>query len=62
MILNHGLRPVANSFFVKELSAWVVDILQRNRGREPPGMYNPVTVGELFHQQSLSWQKQARRF
>lgn len=38
----------------------IVELLKRNRGRELPGMFNPLIVGELFHQQSQSWERKAR--
>jgi len=38
----------------------IVALLKRNRGRELPGMYNPMMVGELFHLQSLPWEAMAR--
>ena len=34
--------------------------LQRNRGRELPGMFNPMIVGEMFHQQCQPWEGKAR--
>ena len=38
----------------------IVGLLQRNRGRELPGMFNPMIVGEMFHQQSQPWEEKAR--
>jgi len=37
----------------------IVNLLKRNRGRELPGMYNPMIVGELFHQQAQPWEGKA---
>ncbi|KAH7117540.1 interferon-induced GTP-binding protein Mx [Dendryphion nanum] len=35
--------------------AWVGNVVIRNRGRELPGSFNPLLVGELFWQQSEKW-------
>ena len=35
----------------------VTEILKRNRGRELPGMFSPLIVGDLFHEQSQPWEK-----
>lgn len=35
-----------------EFENGIVNLLKRNRGRELPGMYNPMIVGELFHHQT----------
>ncbi|KKZ60044.1 hypothetical protein EMCG_05226 [[Emmonsia] crescens] len=40
---------------------WVRQILERSRGRELPGSFNPLLVGELFRDQSCLWEKIARR-
>lgn len=34
----------------------VCELLKRNRGRELPGMFNPLIVGDLFHEQSQPWE------
>ncbi|KAI9845871.1 MAG: hypothetical protein M1838_001526 [Thelocarpon superellum] len=36
-------------------------LLQRSRGRELPGMFNPLIVGDLFNDQSRPWEGLARR-
>lgn len=33
----------------------VVAMINRNRGRELPGMFNPMVVGDLFREQSSPW-------
>ena len=40
--------------------AEIVTLLKKNRGRELPGMYNPMIIGELFHAQAQPWEKIAR--
>ena len=37
--------------FIDEIS----DLLRKSRGRELPGMFNPLIVGDIFHQQSEPW-------
>ena len=36
---------------------WVLQILQRTRGRELPGNFNPLIIGHLFQEQSEPWQQ-----
>jgi len=38
---------------------WVREVLVRTRGKELPGNFNPLLVGELFWEQSSKWQKMA---
>ncbi|KAI9784540.1 MAG: hypothetical protein M1816_000806 [Peltula sp. TS41687] len=38
----------------------VLELLKRSRGRELPGMSNPLIVGDLFHEQSQRWRVLAR--
>jgi GTPase SAR1 family protein len=40
---------------------WVRKILVKSRGRELPGSFNPLLVGELFRDQSIPWEKIARQ-
>ncbi|KAK4964069.1 hypothetical protein LTR66_012493 [Elasticomyces elasticus] len=35
--------------------AWVHEILQRSRGRELPGNFNPMLISQIFWQQSEPW-------
>jgi GTPase SAR1 family protein len=37
------------------------ELLKRSRGRELPGMFNPLIVGELFYEQSGPWERLARK-
>ena len=34
---------------------WVLNLLQRSRGRELPGTFNPLVIGEIFKEQSARW-------
>jgi hypothetical protein len=38
---------------------WVKPMMQRACGRELPGTYNPLLIGELFAMQSKKWDKMA---
>lgn len=38
----------------------VTELLKRSRGRELPGMFNPLIVGDLFHEQSAPWEQLMR--
>lgn len=38
-----------------EALKWVSQVLLRTRGRELPGNFNPLLVGELFWEQSSNW-------
>ncbi|KAL8816282.1 MAG: hypothetical protein Q9191_008359 [Dirinaria sp. TL-2023a] len=38
----------------------IVGLLERSRGRELPGMFNPLLVEDVFHQQSSLWEGIAR--
>ncbi|TKA82208.1 hypothetical protein B0A55_07509, partial [Friedmanniomyces simplex] len=40
-----------------EIKAWVRKLYLMTRGRELPGNYNHVLLTELFHQQSVLWQR-----
>jgi GTPase SAR1 family protein len=45
----------------KDAIDWVRKILVKSRGRELPGSFNPLLVGELFRDQSMRWGKIARQ-
>ncbi|OCL14109.1 dynamin family protein-like protein [Glonium stellatum] len=38
---------------------WVTEALIRNRGRELPGNFNPLVIGELFWEQASNWNQLA---
>jgi hypothetical protein len=40
----------------REATGWVSQVLKRTRGRELPGNFNPILVGELFWEQASKWQ------
>lgn len=42
---------ISRAKFVDE----VTELLKRSRGRELPGMFNPLIIGDLFHEQSAPW-------
>jgi len=42
-----------------EAVRWVQDVLERSRGRELPGNFNPTIISELFWDQSGNWQELA---
>ena len=46
-----GPRRIARADYVLE----VQKLMRRSRGRELPGTFNPLIIGDLFFQQSLPW-------
>lgn len=62
MLSNTTNRPpttesIRRSDFIDEIR----DLLKRSRGRELPGMYNPLLVSDLFCEQSGPWEDLARQ-
>ncbi len=55
-----GRQRSSKSITRDEYESEIVDLLKRNRGKELPGMFNPLIVGELFHHQSQPWEGKAR--
>lgn len=55
-----GKKRRSKSITRDEYESEIVDLLKRNRGKELPGMFNPLIVGELFHLQSQPWEGKAR--
>lgn len=49
---------VSGSGFIEEE---IQPLLTRSRGRELPGMLNPLIVGDLFHEQARPWEELARK-
>lgn len=39
----------------KDAIEWVRQLLIKSRGRELPGSFNPLLVGELSRDQSVNW-------
>lgn len=48
---------ISRSNFIEEE---IQPLLKRSRGRELPGMFNPLIVGDLFHEQAKPWEELAR--
>lgn len=42
---------ITRSKYIQE----VTSLMERNRGRELPGTYNPLIIGDLFRQRSAKW-------
>ena len=57
---KHWRQSTDESITRDEFENEIVDLLKRNRGRELPGMFSPLIVGEIFHQQSQPWEGKAR--
>lgn len=51
------ISPVAMNR--RQALKWVREALNRTRGREMAGTFNPLLVGELFWEQSSNWQRLA---
>ncbi|KAI9824015.1 MAG: hypothetical protein M1826_007548 [Phylliscum demangeonii] len=54
-------EPSPTGFAPKRLSragalSWVLAVLQRTRGRELPGNFNPMLISQLFWEQSEPWE------
>lgn len=43
-----------------DFEAEIMELLKSSRGRELPGMFNPMIVGEIFHQQAKPWENIAK--
>lgn len=59
--LQFGRLSKAASIFPKQLNKteaieWVLRILERSRGRELPGNFNPMLISHLFWEQSQPWE------
>ena len=53
---DKDLKTISRNDFIDEIR-W---LLKRSRGRELPGMFNPLIVGDLFFEQSRPWEDMAR--
>jgi GTPase SAR1 family protein len=51
---------VPKAFTESEALDWVKQVLAKTRGKELPGNFNPLLIGELFWEQSENWQSLAR--
>ena len=52
-----GVKTVSRADFIDEIR----ELLSITRGRELPGMFNPLIVGDLFCEQSRPWEQLARQ-
>ena len=52
-----GPKLIGRNEFISK----VKEVLKRSRGRELPGMYSPMIVGDLFFEQSKPWEALARQ-
>jgi Dynamin central region/Dynamin family len=44
----------------EEAIEWIMNVLEMSRGRELPGLFNPLAIGQLFREQSCKWDNIAR--
>ncbi|KAK4952894.1 hypothetical protein LTR66_013701 [Elasticomyces elasticus] len=49
------VKSLQSSKTREQAIAWVHEILQRSRGRELPGNFNPMLISQIFWQQSEPW-------
>ena len=54
--MGYGTTKISRADFEDE----IVGLLERSRGRELPGMFNPLLVEDVFHQQSKPWEGMAQ--
>jgi hypothetical protein len=56
-LVGPGIQPeyMSRAEFLKHISM----LLKRTRGRELPGMYNPLIIGDLFFEHAEPWKKLA---
>ncbi|KAH0565504.1 hypothetical protein GP486_001098 [Trichoglossum hirsutum] len=50
--IHRGVLPITRDEFTKHIKS----LMQRTRGRELPGTFNPMIVADLFLEQSTSWE------
>ncbi|KAI1468997.1 dynamin family protein [Daldinia caldariorum] len=53
---RHGLELITKDKFLTHIQT----VMERTRGRELPGIFSPMVVSDLFHQQSSLWEKIAQ--
>ncbi|KAF2442045.1 dynamin family protein [Karstenula rhodostoma CBS 690.94] len=54
-IMDEGLANFPRQITRKAYVAKVKTLLQRSRGPELPGTFNPLIIGQLFHEQRKPW-------
>ncbi|KAL9128773.1 MAG: hypothetical protein Q9217_002622 [Psora testacea] len=52
-----GMDTISRAEYIEEIK----ELLYITRGRELPGMFNPLMVGDLFREQSKPWERLARQ-
>jgi len=52
-----GMKTVSRAEFIDKIR----ELLIITRGRELPGMFNPLVIGDLFREQSKPWEQLARQ-
>lgn len=60
--LSHFSIDAPSSMTTSEATEWVKQAMERSRGRELTGNFNPLLVGELFWEQSSKWIKSASEY
>ena len=55
---NTHPRRIVRSDFIGE----VAELMRRTRGRELPGTFNPMIIGELFYYQSQPWRHLVQKY
>ncbi|KAF2194529.1 hypothetical protein K469DRAFT_725843 [Zopfia rhizophila CBS 207.26] len=56
-IINEGPTELPHHISRSDYVAKVTKLLERSRGRELPGTFDPLIVGQLFHKQREPWAK-----
>ncbi|KAJ9655214.1 hypothetical protein H2201_008851 [Coniosporium apollinis] len=51
----NGVDPLPQNITRPRAVDWVLRVLQRTRGRELPGNFNPMLISQLFWEQSEPW-------
>ncbi|KAK3935347.1 dynamin family protein [Diplogelasinospora grovesii] len=54
---SSGATPITRDEFIEHIQ----HLMERTRGRELPGTFNPMIIGDLFHEQSQPWEAIGRR-
>ncbi|KAI1654941.1 dynamin family protein [Daldinia decipiens] len=58
---NTTSSPEGPEYITKDkLLSHIQTVMQRTRGRELPGIFSPMVVADLFHQQSSPWEQIAQ--
>ena len=60
-ILDDGIAEYAHQISRSDYISKVKLLLKRNRGRELPGTFDPLIVGQLFHEQRSPWSEIVQR-